>query len=69
MQASGDYCKQTSKAVSQFGTRTETNNDITGDIKTQTNCSEEQGGQVRNVYEKQIFYPSTIFSIYIVLKG
>ena len=35
MQASGDYCKQTPKAVSQFDTRTETNNDITGDIKTQ----------------------------------
>lgn len=53
MQASGDDCKQTPKAVSQFDTRTETNNDITGDIKTQTNCSEKQGGQVRNVYEKQ----------------
>lgn len=69
MQASGDDCKQTPKAVSQFDTRTETNNDITGDIKTQTNCSEKQGGQVRNVYEKQRRQWKDRRSIYIVLKG
>lgn len=63
MQVSGNYCKQTPEQVFQFDTRTETNNDILDDIKTQIALKNE----VRNAYEKQIktFYPSTAYLLYL----